>query len=47
MPLRTIVKELESQNFDGVYAAEFFDSDNYTRDLEKSAQFLQELRNTI
>ena len=47
MPLRTIVKELEGQEFDGVYAAEFFDSDNYTRDLEKSAHFLQELRSII
>ena len=44
MPLRTIVKELEGQGFSGVYAAEFFDSDNYTEDLRKSAHFLQELR---
>ena len=37
------MKELEAQGFDGVYAAEFFDSDNYARDLRKSAHFLQEL----
>ena len=43
IPLRTVVKELEAQGFDGVYAAEFFDSDNYARDLRKSAHFLQEL----
>ena len=47
MPIRMIVSELEGQGFSGVYAAEFFDSDNYTRDLKESAHFLQELRSTI
>ena len=43
LPLKTIVRELNDQGFTGVFAAEFFDSDNYTRDLADSAHFLQAL----
>ncbi len=44
IPLREIARQLEEQGFTGVYAAEFFDTDNYVRDLRKSAQFFKELQ---